>query len=167
MENVDTKINKNLAIQDTYGENFQNCWGCGIKNDQGLKLKSYPSESGENCICKVTPDKKFTGGVPENLFGGMIAMIFDCHGTASALWFALKEKGFKLEESTKIGRFITARLEVDYKKPLPIGEEITVISTLEELGERKAIVKMEMWAKDILRAKARLVAVNVNRVKAE
>lgn len=149
------------AIQDTYGERFQHCWGCGPKNHEGLHLKSYPSEDGETCICKFKADKKFTGGVPTNLFGGMIAMAFDCHGTASAAWFAHKSKGLEFNKDTVIGRFITARLEIDFKKPVPMDEEVTIRSQLEELGERKAIIKMEMEAGGELRAKARMVAVAV------
>ena len=91
----------------------------------------------------------------------MIAMIFDCHGTASAAWFAHQNKGLDLTEETVIGRFITARLEVDYKSPTPIDEEITVVSRLEELGERKVIVTMEMTVVNQVRAKAKMVAVAV------
>ena len=91
----------------------------------------------------------------------MIAMIFDCHGTASAAWFAHQNKGLDLTEETVIGRFITARLEIDYKSPTPIDEEITVISRLEELGQRKAIVAMEMTVAGQVRAKARMVAIAV------
>ena len=43
-------------------------------------------------LVKITP-AQYTGGVPANLFGGMIAMIFDCHGTVSAAWFAHQNKG--------------------------------------------------------------------------
>ncbi len=151
--------NNKIAIQDTYGERFQHCWGCGPKNESGMHLKSYPDETGEKCICKVTPQGEFTGGVPDNLFGGMIAMIFDCHGTASAAWFAHRDKGLKLTKDTVIGRFITARLEVDFKKPTPMDTELTVTSYLREIGERKVIVEMEMEADGILRAKAKMVAV--------
>ena len=153
--------NKTIAIQETYGERFQYCWGCGPKNEAGLHMKSYPSEDGESCICKIIPNEMYTGGVPANLFGGMIAMIFDCHGTASAAWFNHHNKGLDLTEDTVIGRYITARLEVDFKKPVPMNEEITVTSFVEEIGERKIIVNMEMKAAGILRAKARMVAVGV------
>ena len=152
---------KNIAVQDTYGDRFQHCWGCGPKNESGLRLKTYPSLDGTSCISKITPARQYTGGVPANLFGGMIAMIFDCHGTASAAWFAHQNKGLDLREETVIGRFITARLEVDYKSPTPIDEEITVVSRLEELGERKAIVTMEMTVVNQVRAKAKMVAVAV------
>ena len=155
------KINKEVAIQDTYGERFQHCWGCGAKNEEGLHLKSYPSEDGKTCICKIVPDDRYTGGVPANLFGGMIATIFDCHGTASAAYFAHKEKGLELREDTIIGRFITARIEVDFKMPVPMDTEITVTSTALEMTERKVIVDMEMEAAGKVRAKARMVAVAV------
>ena len=152
---------RNVAIQDTYGERFQHCWGCGPKNDLGLHLKTYPSVEGTSCISRVKVDQQYTGGVPANLFGGMIAVIFDCHGTASAAWFAHHQKGLELTAEIVIGRFITAHLEVDYLSPTPIDDEIVVTSTLEELGERKAIVSMEMSVAGKVRARAKMVAVAV------
>ena len=148
-----------LAIQETYGERFQHCWGCGPKNDAGLHLKSYPA--GDKCICTFTPDKAYTGGVPKNLFGGMIAMVFDCHGTASAAYFKHRDKGLELTKDTVIGRFITAHLSIDFKKPVPMGEEINITSRVEEIGERKVIVAMEMEAAGDIRATAKMVAVGV------
>ena len=82
-------------------------------------------------------------------------------GTASAAWFAHHKKGLALTPETVIGRFITAHLEVDFKKPVPMEQEITIRSYLEELGERKAIVRMEMEVKGEVRAKAKMVAVAV------
>ena len=152
---------RTIAIQDRYGERFQHCWGCGPKNELGLHLKTYPSIDGESCISRIKLENRYTGGVPSNVFGGMIATIFDCHGTASAAWFAHHQKGLELTESTVIGRFITARLEIDYLSPSPIEDEIVVTSTLEELGERKAIIAMEMTVATKVRAKAKMVAVAV------
>ncbi len=150
-----------IAIQDTYGERFQYCWGCGPKNEEGLHLKSYPSESGEESICKFTPESKYTGGVPKNLFGGMIAMIFDCHGTASAAWFKHRDKGLELTEDTVILRFVTARLEVDFRKPVSMDKEVTVTARAEEIGERKVILNMEMEVEGEVRARSKMVAVAV------
>ena len=62
---------------------------------------------------------------------------------------------------TIIGRFITARLEVDFKKPLPMKKEITITSQAEEIGARKVIVLMQMEVEGEVRAKARMVAVGV------
>lgn len=150
-----------IAIQDTYGDRFQHCWGCGPKNSFGLRLQSFPSVDGTICICRVSPDHFYTGGVPNNLFGGMTAVIFDCHGTASAAWFAHHNMGQSLTKDTVIGRFVTARLEIDYKAPAPIGELVTVVSSVEEITERKVIVLMEMIVDDKVRATARMIAVRV------
>ena len=154
-------MTKKIAIQDTYGERFQYCWGCGPKNEAGLHIKSYPTEDSKKVITRVKPGKAFTGGVPNNLFGGMIAMIFDCHGTASAAFFKHHSKGLDLTEDTVIERFITAHLEVDFKKPTPMDEEVEIEASLEELGERKAVVNMVLTCKDEVRAKAKIVAVAV------
>ena len=150
-----------ISIQSTYGERFQYCWGCGPKNEEGLHLKSYPSGDGESCIATVVPDDMYTGGVPHNLFGGMIATLFDCHGTASAAYFKHRDKGLELTKDTVIGRFITAHLEIDFKKPVPMESPVTIRAKAEEIGERKVVVAMEMEAAGELRAKAKMVAVAV------
>ncbi|MBQ2619287.1 MAG: thioesterase, partial [Oscillospiraceae bacterium] len=53
------------------------------------------------------------------------------------------------------------RLEIDFKKPTPMDQEITVTARAEEIGARKVIVNMELEAGGIVRAKARMVAVGV------
>lgn len=150
-----------IAIQETYGQRFQHCWGCGPQNEEGIHLKSFPSADQSECLCHFTPEKQYTGGVPANLYGGMIAMIFDCHGTASAAWFNHHNNGLTLDENTVITRYITGRLEVDFLSPVPMGHEIKVSAKAEEIGERKIIVNMEMEADGKIRAKAKMVAVRV------
>ena len=109
----------------------------------------------------MTPDKAYTGGVPQNLFGGMIAMLFDCHGTASAAYFKHRDKGLDLTKDTVIGRFITAHLEIDFKKPVPMESPVTIRDAAEEIGERKVVVAMGMESAGEVRAKAKMVAVAV------
>ena len=135
--------------------------GLWDKNEDGLHLKSYPTDGGDDVVTRVKPGKDFTGGVPNNLFGGMLAMIFYCHGTTSAAFFKFQSKGLELTEDTVIERFITSRLEVDFKKPTPMDEEVEVVARLEELGERKAIVKMVLTTKREVRAEAKILAVAV------
>ena len=57
--------------------------------------------------------------------------------------------------------FYYSSLGIDYLSPSPIEDEIVVTSTLEELGERKAIIAMEMTVATKVRAKAKMVAVAV------
>ena len=150
-----------IPIQETYGDRFQNCWGCGAKNKDGLHLHTYPSEDGSECVSQFLPDEKYSGGVSANLFGGLIATLFDCHGTASAAWFNHRNQGLELDKDTVITRYITARLEIDFKKPVPMGKVITVRSVPNEIDERKIIVSMKMEVDCEIKAKARMVAVRI------
>lgn len=79
------------AIQDHYPAEFAHCYGCGPANPHGLHLKSHLD--GEGTVARATPDPMFSGGVPGNLYGGMIASLLDCHGTASAAAFACRARG--------------------------------------------------------------------------
>lgn len=150
-----------IAIQDTYGQKFQHCWGCGPENQDGLHLKSFPSEDKTECLCHFTPEKQYTGGVPANLYGGMIAMMFDCHGTASAAWFNHHNNGLTLDENTVITRYITGRLEIDFLSPIAMGKEIKITAVAEEIKERKIIVNMTMEVDNHIHAKAKMIAVRV------
>ena len=70
-------------------------------------------------------------------------------------------KRFGIDSRNSYRTFHSAHLEVDYLSPTPIDDEIVVTSTLDELGERKAIVSMEMSVAGKVRAKAKMVAVAV------
>ena len=58
------------AIQDLYAPEYSHCWGCGAAHPYGLHLKSYLSDDHTYCYCHHTPDAVYTGGVPDNLYGG-------------------------------------------------------------------------------------------------
>ena len=57
-----------IAIQDTYGERFKHCWGCGSKNENGLHLKSYPGDEENTCVTEIVPDGQYTCVVFEFIF---------------------------------------------------------------------------------------------------
>ena len=150
---------QSLSIQECYPARFQHCWGCGPKNPAGLHLKSFPSLDGQTCICSIRPDLVFTGGVPDKLFGGIIATVFDCHGTASAAYFARCKAGLTLSLDQPIERFITAHLSVDYLRPVPMGQTLTVTANLEECHEAKVMLRMTLELENQTCARAKMVAV--------
>ncbi len=120
---------RTIAIQDRYGERFQHCQGMWSKNDLGLRL--YPSVDGSSCISRIKAECLYWWSSFKCL-GGMIATCTIAM-VASAAWFAHHQKGLE-RRNQLIGRFITARLEIDYTQSSPI-EDGVVTSTLEELGE--------------------------------
>ncbi len=132
------------AIQDHYAAQFAHCFGCGPANPHGHQLKSYLV--GEQVIARFTPEAKYSGGYPGNVYGGLIASLLDCHGTAAAAAFALRSLGLEMKDGLTGIRFVTASLKIDFKRPTPIGVELTIVATLRSLDHRKAEVALTLGA---------------------
>jgi acyl-coenzyme A thioesterase PaaI-like protein len=147
------------AIQDAYLPEFAHCYGCGPSNPQGLKLKSYLHD--DETIARITPEAKYSGGVPDHLYGGMIASLLDCHGTASAAAFACQQEGLDLDAEGLPLRFVTASLKVDFKRPAPLGVELTVRGRLRSLEGRKAWIDLELSAADGVCATGEMLAIRL------
>jgi acyl-coenzyme A thioesterase PaaI-like protein len=144
------------AIQDTYPEDFSHCFGCGRNNKHGHQIKTF-AES-DHTVTEFEPAPYYLGGGPV-AYGGVIASIIDCHcaGTAAIAWMQARDLRVGEDESP---RFVTARLEVDYAKPTPIGPW-RITGYVEELGERKVIVAAELWAGGEITARGRAVMVRI------
>lgn len=147
------------AIQDAYLPEFAHCYGCGPANPQGLKLKSYLL--GDETIARITPDAKYSGGVPDHLYGGMIASLLDCHGTASAAAFACQQEGLTIGAGAMPFRFVTASLKVDFKRPAPLGVELAVKGRLRTLEGRKVWIDLELSAADAICATGEMLAIRL------
>lgn len=132
------------AIQDYYPPNFAHCYGCGPANPHGHHLKSYLLD--DRTEARFTPTSFHTGGVPNNVYGGMIASLLDCHGTASAAAFAYRERGRVMGDDGTPIRFVTASLQVNFRKPTPIGKELLITGKLKSLDGRKACVVLSLLA---------------------
>lgn len=134
------------AFQDCYPVEFANCFGCGRRNESGLKIKSY--WDGEETVCRFAPEPHQCGGAPGFACSGLVATLIDCHGAATAAAAKLRDEGCALGDKP-LARFTAASLKVDYLKPVPLeatlelraravdlkGREVTVRSTLSAAGE--------------------------------
>jgi acyl-coenzyme A thioesterase PaaI-like protein len=148
------------AFQDSYPAEFSHCYGCGRDNPHGLQLKSYWNlcAGKEHTIAYFTPKAYHTGGVPDNAYGGLIASLLDCHGTASAAAAAYKEQGRDMG-TVPILRFVTASLSVDFLRPTPIENKLTILGEVIQLEGRKATVKLSLSANGQLFATGTMIAV--------
>ena len=135
-----------IAIQDLYANEFAHCYGCGAKNTQGHRLKSYLISN--ETIARFTPEDMYCGGMPDHVYGGLAASLMDCHGTASAAAFSAQNEGLALQAGTLLPRFVTASLKVDFKLPTPMGKELVIKSTLRSITGRKVWVELSLQADD-------------------
>ena len=145
-----------VSIQDTYPEDFATCFGCGRDNEHGHRLKTYPD--GEQAVTDHEPEPYYTGG-GTSAYGGVIASLIDCHSAGAAAIFWMKANGRPVGEEPA-PRFVTARLEVDYIAPTPIGP-LHLTGAAEEIGERKVIVTTELIADGQVTARGRAVMVRI------
>jgi uncharacterized protein (TIGR00369 family) len=87
------------------------CFGCGPANPNGLQLKFALSPDGKSYACKFELAGSFVGP-PGHAHGGIIATILD-----EAMGKANKLK-------SKVA--LTRRMEVEYLRPVPLGQPLVV-----------------------------------------
>jgi len=149
-----------IAFQDTYPEDLSHCYGCGKHNEHGHQLKTYwLDDQCSTTVSKYTPSDKHTA-TPGFVYGGVIASLIDCHGTASASAIATKQAGREQDDQSSI-RFVTGKLEVNYLAPTPMGVELTLTGSFSEIKERKVIVQIELSALGKVCVKGEVIAVKM------
>jgi acyl-coenzyme A thioesterase PaaI-like protein len=146
------------AFQDYYSENFASCFGCGRLNEHGLHIKSY--WDGDESVCRFKPKHYHTGGFPENVYGGLIASLMDCHGAGTAYAATVLKKESNAE-TDPASRFVTAALHVDYLAPTPMNETLELRGTVKEIRGRKVIVSMTLSVKEMVCATGEVVMVRI------
>lgn len=132
------------AFQEFYADQFSHCYGCGRNNPAGLHLKSY--WDGDGTIAKFVPQPEHTGGVPDHIYGGLIASLLDCHGAASAAAFTYRALRREMGEGDETIRYVTATLKVDFQRPTPMGTELTIVGTLRGMEGRKVWIDLTLSA---------------------
>jgi len=95
----------------------KNCLVCGIDNDFGLKTKFYETNNGE-VIGVFTPHDKLQS-YPNVLHGGISATILD-ETIGRAIMSKYGQNSFG----------VTMELNVRYKKPVPLNQELKVIGRI-------------------------------------
>lgn len=145
------------ALQDHYPEDFSHCYGCGRLNAHGHHVKSEWREG--EAIARFTPEA-YHIAMPGFVYGGLIASLIDCHAMATAAGAAMSAAG-QTPGTDQTPRFVTASLQVDYKRPTPAGIELVLTGRAVEVGERKVIVEVSFRAGDTECARGRVVAVRI------
>ena len=109
--------------------NSKMCFICGLENPVGLKLRIYEVELGQVESTFTAPEH--FPGYPGVLHGGIIASIID------------EISGRALMGTVDKPRFMfTAKLEVKYRKNVPIGKLLKLVG---KAGQDKGI-SAESWA---------------------
>lgn len=145
------------AFQDYYPNELSYCYGCGRLNEHGLQIKSH--WDGEETVAIYTPLPHHMA-IPGYVYGGLIASLIDCHSTGTAAAAAYRREGRAMDTQPPL-RFLTASLQVNYRRPTPLGVPLEVRGRVEEITERKVIVQTKVLANGETCAEGKVVAVQM------
>jgi uncharacterized protein (TIGR00369 family) len=120
-----------------------------VENHTGLKLKFYQNGDGEVIVDHVVPLQY--QGYPGIVHGGIVASMLD------------EVAGRTMMGDPRQPRFMfTASLNIQYRKPVPVGQPIRLVGRATKVKERSAYASAYLYGPqgDLL-AEAEAVLVNV------
>jgi uncharacterized protein (TIGR00369 family) len=129
--------------------NSRHCFVCGVENPLGLHLKFYESEPGE-VVAEYTLPENYQG-YPGVAHGGIVAAMLD------------EVAGRCLMGDREAPRFMfTARLNVTYRKNVPVGQPLKLVGKAVDSRGRSATAISTIYdqAGNIL-AQAEALLINV------
>lgn len=136
------------------------CFGCGTKNANGLRIKSYWDVDGVHVITTHIPDERYVGW-PSLVYGGLISCLVDCHSNWTAMANHYRAEGREVGTLPRID-CVTGSLGVKYIKPTPMGVALTLKAYVDGEVGRKTRVLCEVYAGDTLTAVGDSVFVRVD-----
>jgi acyl-coenzyme A thioesterase PaaI-like protein len=120
------------------------CFGCGPGNPRGLQLRSYPRDDA-TVTATFTPWPEHDNGLGY-LNGGIISTVLDCHSAAAVMWLA-HQRGWFPADGPPIP-YVTAGLEVRYRRPSPLHGGVELLAVVTEASEGQMIATAELVSDD-------------------
>jgi acyl-coenzyme A thioesterase PaaI-like protein len=133
-------MNNEKSLQETYAPNGI-CFGCGVTNDNGLRIRSF--ENADNEYVAEWHAETFHQAFPGMLSGGIVGSLLDCHSNWTAAHFLMKKLGKTEPDCT-----VTANYSVKLLRPTPFDVPIYLKSKVVEATDTTAIVEAELIADD-------------------
>lgn len=114
------------------------CFGCGPANERGLRLRSF--REGERYVATFTPWPEHDNGTGF-LNGGIIGTVLDCHSAAAVVDTA-HQHGWRALGDAALP-FLTAGLDVRYRRPAPLREPVTLGAEISAASETE--ITAHVW----------------------
>lgn len=134
---TDTMADRTSIQESLYPE--LTCFGCGHANPKGFHLRSF--RDGDRTVAQFTPRPEHDNGFGF-LNGGIISTVLDCHGAAVVMWEAA-QRDWRAAEGAPVP-FITARFDVGFLRPTPLGETVHLSATAQRVDAEEIVVVSEL-----------------------
>ena len=126
------------------------CFVCGVENHYGLHLVFHYAAPGE-VSAEYTVPEHFQG-YPGVVHGGIVATMLD----------EISGRSYIGEDPANPRFMFTARLDVHYRRPVPVGQPLRLVGKALSSRGRTATARGEIWGPDgTLLAEAEALLVNV------
>ncbi len=125
------------SLQDRYSPKGT-CFGCGPKNAQGLRIKSYPW--GDEVVAEWRAQahhESYAGA----LSGGVAGTLLDCHANWTAAWHLMNARKAEKPPCT-----VTAEYAVKLLRPTPTDGPIALVARVVTSQGDRATVEAELRA---------------------
>ncbi|MEB2287301.1 MAG: PaaI family thioesterase [Anaerolineae bacterium] len=135
-----------MSIQPPSVERFDQqpsarwCFVCGVANPCGLRIRFF-NDGYQRVVARVTLGKQYQS-YPGMTHGGILATILD-ETMGRAL---LADEGGDAVEQARF--MFTAKMEIRYRRPVPLDEEFTVRGRVDQDRGRMALVSGEIALAD-------------------
>jgi acyl-coenzyme A thioesterase PaaI-like protein len=144
---LNTKTNQGTMDAEKQ-PNSRHCFVCGRENPYGLKLAFYKTAPGEVMVNYTVPDH--FQGYPGVVHGGIVAAMLD------------EVTGRALMDGDPPRFMFTAKLNIRYRKNVPIGQPLRIVGRAQKSKGRMAVATGEIFGPDNeLLAEAEALLVNV------
>jgi acyl-coenzyme A thioesterase PaaI-like protein len=130
-------VTDDAALQDRFAPNGI-CFGCGPRNDRGLRVKSRVR--GDDVVATWRAEK-FHEAYDGALSGGVIGTLMDCHSNWTAAYHLMKRAGSAAPPCT-----VTAEYEIKLRRPTPTDGEIEIVAHPVDVSDDRATVEAELRA---------------------
>lgn len=105
------------------------CFGCGVDNPDGMKLKFFVDEEKQQTVCHFRLTQKYQGP-PGHAHGGIIATILDeAMGKVNKLRHVIA---------------LTKTMNVEYMKPVPLKQKLVAVGYEKSVEGRKHLNAAEI-----------------------
>jgi acyl-coenzyme A thioesterase PaaI-like protein len=137
-----------LSVQERYAPENR-CFGCGVANEKGLRIRSFPAADGEEgeLFCDWMPEAHHEafGNV---LNGGIIGTLLDCHSNWTAACYLMRRDGLEGPPCT-----VTLDFHVKLKRPTPTDRPVR-LRAVPAPGEKpdRVVVEASLSSGDVVTA---------------
>ena len=130
------------------------CFGCGPKNPDGLRIRSY--DAGDGTVVTTWQPRQEHEAFDGFVNGGILGALIDCHSNWTAINALLARSGASEAPST-----VTAELTVQFLKPTPSDQPLRLIGKAVSVKDDRVTVETTIEVAEQTTAKGRATFVVV------